>query len=88
MNSYSVHARNDPRIRLQAPHEVTCKDFESAAREASDALRSGNVVSVDIRSLPQADAIHLVNFCNGMASVSSGWIFRVTSDVIVITPRS
>lgn len=88
MNRYNVHARSDPRIRLQATHEVTSKDFESAAREASDALRAGTVVSVDLRTLPHSDAVHLVDFCNGMASASSGWIFRVTNDVIIITPHT
>ncbi|MEV0155380.1 cell division protein SepF [Micromonospora sp. NPDC050686] len=88
MNSYSVHARQDPRVRLQAPHEITGREFESAAREASEALRSGNVVTIDLRMLPPNDAVHLVNFCSGMASISRGWIFRVTADVIVVTPKS
>ncbi|MEV5541789.1 cell division protein SepF [Saccharopolyspora shandongensis] len=63
-------------------------EYQSAAREVLHQFRSGRVVSVDLRSMNYHSAARLVDFLSGMTASRSGWIFRITDDVIVLNPAT
>jgi|SRR2546429_3267341 len=86
LNSYEVSAPNDPMVRLQAVVRFAPMDYESIVGEIAGCFRVKNVMSIDMVNMRAAQAARLVDFCSGMAAMYSGWIFRVTDTVIVVTP--
>jgi hypothetical protein len=86
LNAFSVHARSDPSVRLHEAVRFEPKTFDSAVRDVLQVLRAGRVVSVDVALMEESQAVRLVDFCSGMTAMSSGWMFRVTNNVVILTP--
>lgn len=75
-----------PGVRLQDVIRLRPTDLNQAFGELGSVYRDGNVISIDLIDLPAPHATRLVDFCSGMATMSSGWIYRVTESVIVLSP--
>lgn len=86
LNAYSVHARNNPSVYLEKAVRFTPQDFQTSVSKIMECFQGGRVVSIDLGQMDSHQAARLVNFCSGMTAISSGWIFRVTDNVIVLTP--
>jgi FtsZ-interacting cell division protein YlmF len=86
LNAFNVQAGHDPRVRLQAVVRFAPTDYEPAVGEIARYFRAREVISIDLTNLYSRHAVRLVDFCSGMAVMCSGWIFRVTDNVIVLTP--
>lgn len=86
LNSYSVHAQNNPSVHLGAAVRFTPLDYQSSVYEVMQSFREGHVVSIDLGRMDNHQAARLVDFCSGLTAVDSGWIFQVTDSVIVLTP--
>ena len=86
LNSFDAHAKKDPGVHLGALVRFEPSEYRTAAYELARCYRQGKVISIDLGNLDSHQAARLVDFCSGMAAVSSGWIFRVTNHVIVLNP--
>lgn len=86
LNSYNIHAQNNPSVHLGAAVRFTPLDYQSSVPEIMQSFREGRVVSIDLGSMDRHQAARLVDFCSGLTAVDSGWIFQVTDKVIVLTP--
>jgi hypothetical protein len=86
LNSFNVHTGSDPSVRLQAVIRFAPSDFRSVVGEVARHFRTGRVISIDVANMEAKQAVRLVDFCSGMATMCNGWIFRVTDRVIVVTP--
>ncbi|MEV7968722.1 cell division protein SepF [Sphaerisporangium sp. NPDC088356] len=63
-------------------------DYQVATREIAQGFREQRVISIDLGEMDRRQAVRLVDFCSGMTAVCSGWIFRLTDNVIVLAPPS
>jgi hypothetical protein len=88
LNGFDVTAGNDPNVRLEAALRFTPSDYQVAAHEISQRFREGRVISIDLGKMDRHHAARLVDFCSGMTVICSGWIFRLTDSVVVLTPPS
>jgi FtsZ-interacting cell division protein YlmF len=88
LNPYRVAESNDPAVHLGSAVRFAPERYQDAAGEISHCLGEGNVVSIDLSRMSHIDAARLVDFCSGMTIATSGWIFRITDVVIVVTPSS
>jgi FtsZ-interacting cell division protein YlmF len=86
LNAYSIHTQNDPSVHLGAAVRFTPLDYQGSVYEIMQRFREGRVVSIDLGKMDSHQAARLVDFCSGMTAMGSGWIFRVTDSVIVLTP--
>jgi FtsZ-interacting cell division protein YlmF len=86
LNSYEVGRKELRGVRLQESQRCAPLDYEPAVREISRWHREGRVVSVDLGKVEIRCAIRIVEFCSGLSAAKSGWIFRLSDDVIVLTP--
>jgi FtsZ-interacting cell division protein YlmF len=86
LNSYNVNAPNDPRVRLTAISRLAPREYETSITEVARRFRAGQVLSIDLGNMDDHQAARLIDFCSGVAAVHSGWIFRVTEKVIILTP--
>jgi FtsZ-interacting cell division protein YlmF len=86
LNRYSVSSMSDPGVHLASAIRFTPLKYQNSASEIMQKFRDGRVVSIDLGRMDAHEAGRLVDFCSGMAAVNSGWIFRVTDKVIVLTP--
>lgn len=86
LNGYNVHTRSNPSVHLEQVVRFTPLEFRTCVSEIMQRFQEGNVVSIDLGQMDSHQAARLVNFCSGMTAITSGWIFRVTDNVIVLTP--
>lgn len=86
LNSFSTNSINSPGVRLQSIVRFAPHDFSSAAGAICRNFRDGNVISIDMGTMEHSQASRLVDFVSGMTGVTSGSIFRITDNVIVLTP--
>lgn len=86
INAYDVSSLGDPRVHLGEVVRLAPKQYQEAALEIPRHFREGNVVSVDLSRLSINNAARLVDYCSGLLSGTSGWLFRATDRVIVLTP--
>jgi FtsZ-interacting cell division protein YlmF len=86
LNSYEVGRGELQGIRLSESIRYSPDDYEAAIREISDAYRRNRVIAVDVRKMDQRSAIRLMDFCSGLSAGSMGWIFRLSDNVLVLTP--
>ncbi|WP_406109160.1 cell division protein SepF [Micromonospora globbae] len=77
-----------PGVRLDAAIRTTPGEFRAAAAEIAEILGSGHVLSIDLSQMNEHDAARLVDYCHGLAVMTKGWIFRLATRVIVISPGS
>ncbi|GLZ77749.1 hypothetical protein Afil01_25560 [Actinorhabdospora filicis] len=73
-------------MRLGAVVTIAPRDHRSPIAEISHHIRNGRVVSLDLSHMDERDVIRLVDFCSGLISGVSGWIFRVSDSVLLLTP--
>lgn len=88
LNAFNLRAKNDPAVRLQAALRFVPTDYQVATREIVQSFRERRVISVDLGKMEYRQAVRLVDFCSGMTAMCSGWIFRLTDNVIVLAPPS
>jgi FtsZ-interacting cell division protein YlmF len=88
INAYDVASFNDPRIHFQEVVRLVSTAFQDGAVEISQHFRDNSVVSVDLSRMNPRQAARLVDFCSGMLAGTSGWLFRATDQVVILTPRS
>lgn len=86
LNPFSpgVHGGITPRINVRYMPRM----YEAALGEIKRQYTIGNAISIDFMRLDQRQAVRLADFCSGLASGSSGWIFRVTETAIILTPTA
>ena len=87
----TLHQYNAGRKDLQAIHLANAvryspNDYLTAAREVADSYRQHRVVSLDLSNMDSQSAVRLVDFCSGLLAAKSGWIFRPSDYVIILTP--
>jgi hypothetical protein len=87
VNGYNVNSLSDPRIHLREVVRLAPTKYQDGAVEIPRYFKEGNVVSVDLSLLSINSAARTVDFCSGMLSGASGWLFRATDRVIVLTPK-
>jgi FtsZ-interacting cell division protein YlmF len=86
INAYDVSLLSDPRIHLSEVVRLVPIKYQDGAIEIPRHYLSGAVVSVDLNYLTNANAARLVDYCSGLLIGTSGWLFRATDRVIVLTP--
>jgi FtsZ-interacting cell division protein YlmF len=86
INAYNVSSFSDPSIHLEEIVRLTPTKYQEGALEIPRQFKEGRVVSVDLSLLSIANAARTVDFCSGLLSGTSGWLFRATDRVIVLTP--
>jgi hypothetical protein len=86
LNGYNVNSKSDPIVHLGSAVRFTPLDYKHSASQIVQHFREGRVVSIDLAEMDVREASRLVDFCSGMTAINSGWIFRVTDKVIVLTP--
>ncbi|MBE3001265.1 cell division protein SepF [Nocardiopsis sp. HNM0947] len=86
MNSYSAVYGHEPDIRLGKVLRYSPRGYQSAVGEISMRFREAKVVSIDVGKMTPCDAARLIDFCSGMAVASRGWFYRVTDQVVMISP--
>jgi FtsZ-interacting cell division protein YlmF len=86
INAYNASALDDPRIHRGAVIHLAPKDYQEGATRIPRHFIEGNVVSVDLGRMSAESAARLVDFCSGMLAGYSGWLFRATDSVIILTP--
>jgi FtsZ-interacting cell division protein YlmF len=87
INAYDVATLNNPHIHLGKVVRLAPTGYQDGAIEISGHFKDGQVVSVDLSLMHTDQAARLVDFCSGMLAGTSGWLFRATERVIVLTPR-
>jgi len=88
LNAFNLRAQNDPAVRLQSALRFAPTDYQVATREIVQGFRERRVISIDLGQMDRRQAVRLVDFCSGMTAMCSGWIFRLTDNVIVLAPPS
>jgi hypothetical protein len=88
INAYDVSSLSNPRIHLGDVVRLAPIRYQDGAVEIPRQFKDGHVVSVDLGLMSVAHAARLVDFCSGMLAGTSGWLFRATDGVIVLTPPS
>lgn len=88
INAYDVASLNDPHIHLGEIVRLAPTRYQDGAVEIPRHFKDGHVVSVDLGLMSVNHAARLVDFCSGMLAGTSGWLFRATDRVIVLTPTS
>lgn len=73
---------------LEGGLRISPPSYEAAIREISQAYRAGRVISLDLQGMSDNAASRLIDFSSGMMSVDFGWLFHISSLVIVVTPGS
>lgn len=88
LNSFRTSDASDPSVRLEEVVRFNPSEYQDAAHAISRSFQKGNVLSIDLGSMDPPQAARLVDFCSGMVFMGSGWIFRVTDHVLVLSPHS
>lgn len=88
MNSHSAIMGQEPEVRIGKILHYSPRDYQSAIGEVSMRFREGRVLSIDLKGMSPRQAARMVDFCSGMAVASRGWIYRVTDQVVILTPPS
>jgi FtsZ-interacting cell division protein YlmF len=88
INAYDVASLSDPHIHLGNIVRLAPIKYQDGALEIPRHFKEGHVVSVDLGLMSVKHAARLVDFCSGMLAGSSGWLFRATDRVILLTPTS
>ena len=86
VNDYDASLLGDPQIHLNEVVRLTPGKYYDGATEIPQHYLGGAVVSVDLSRLSNANAARLVDYCSGLLSGTSGWLFRATDRVIILTP--
>ncbi|MFF0379832.1 cell division protein SepF [Actinoplanes missouriensis] len=86
LNSYEVGRGAPDGIRLTDNFRCLPHDYEDAVRRIAQNYCAAHVVSVDLSKVDHQSAIRIVEFCSGLCTARSGWMFRVSEFVIVLTP--
>jgi FtsZ-interacting cell division protein YlmF len=86
INAYDVASFSDPHIHLGGIVRLAPIKYQDGAAEIPRHFKDGHVVSVDLGHMSVNQAARLVDFCSGMLAGTSGWLFRATDRVIVLTP--
>lgn len=86
INIYDVSLLGDPQVHLSKVVRLIPSTYRDGATQIPRHYLSGAVVSVDLSSLNNANAARLVDYCSGLLSGASGWLFRATDSVIILTP--
>lgn len=86
LNSFNVHSSTNPSVHLEEAFRIAPSTYNQGVTRILPRFHEGRIVSVDLGDMEEHNAARLVDFCSGMTAMSSGWIFRVTDTVIVLTP--
>ncbi|HTZ22974.1 MAG TPA: cell division protein SepF [Streptosporangiaceae bacterium] len=85
INAYDVSSLSNPYIHLGDVVRLAPIKYQDGAVEIPRHFKDGHVVSVDLGLMSVTQAARLVDFCSGMLAGTSGWLFRATDMVIVLT---
>lgn len=88
VNTLNDQVNSSPSVYLDEAFRATPSAYKSGLSQILPRFRSGQIISVDLKKMSNYEAARLVDFCSGMTAMSGGWIFRVTDDVLVLTPRA
>jgi cell division inhibitor SepF len=88
INAYSIATGGNPSVHLSEIIRISPGSYQAAVREIPAYFLDGRVISVDMNSMDSHEAARLVDFCSGMVAGGSGWIFRATDRVLVLTPTT
>ncbi|WP_161952543.1 cell division protein SepF [Actinoplanes sp. TFC3] len=86
LNPYNVGRKALQAIHLANAVRYSPNDYSTAAREVADSYRQNRIVSLDLSNMNSQSAVRLVDFCSGLLAAKSGWIFRPSDFVIILTP--
>jgi Cell division protein SepF len=86
--AYNPALRNDPAVHFGEVIRLAPAEYQDGAIEIPKHFKSGNVVSIDLGAMTNCQAARLVDFCGGLLAGTSGWLFRATDRVIVLTPSN
>jgi FtsZ-interacting cell division protein YlmF len=86
ISGYDATVLSNPNIHLGEIVRLAPTKYQEAVIEIPRYFKNGSVVSVDLGGMDISQAARLVDFCSGMLAGSSGWLFRATDRVIVLTP--
>lgn len=88
LNTFNVHDHTAPKVRLQQAVKVSPGSYDAATHELLQCFLEDKIIAVDLQYLNSDQSGRVVDFCSGATAIRSGWIFRITDTVIVITPSS
>lgn len=85
-NAYQVASPTGPMLHLKPVVRLSPVKYQDGVIEIPRNFHAGYVVSVDLGRMSTNEAARLVDFCSGYLTGASGWLFRATNSVIVLTP--
>ncbi|WP_442860952.1 cell division protein SepF [Amycolatopsis sp. CA-230715] len=77
----------DPVVHLTQAVHVAPSTFRESAQQVRESFRIGRVVILDIAATEESTAVRLVDFCGAMVLASRGTLHRLSSTVLLLTPR-
>lgn len=86
INAYQVASPTGLTPHLKSVVQLSPVKYQDGVIEIPKSFNLGCVVSVDLSRMSPSEAARLVDFCSGYLTGASGWIFRATNSVIVLTP--
>lgn len=86
VNSYRPASSGNPRAYPETVIRLAPTKYRDGVIEIPRRFSDGHVVSIDLGHMDHAQAARLVDFCSGYLIGTSGWLFRATNTVIVLTP--
>jgi hypothetical protein len=86
INAYDPNSLSDPHVHQRPIARLRPEHYRAGALDISSCFTSGSIVSIDLAMMETSEAARLVDFCSGLLSGSQGWLFRVTDNVIILTP--
>lgn len=87
INQYNIQDAINPSVHLRELTRIAPDKYQDAIAEILQYFKEKRVVSVDLSHMDARQAARLIDFCSGMVAGNSGWLFRVSSLVIVLTPN-
>ncbi|WP_410659611.1 cell division protein SepF [Amycolatopsis sp. lyj-112] len=77
----------DPVVHLAQAVRVNPSTFRESAQQVRESFRVGRVVILDLAGTEESTAVRLVDFCSAMTLTSRGTLHRLSSTVLLLTPR-
>lgn len=77
----------DPVVHLAQAVRVNPSTFREAAQQVRESFRAGRVVILDLAGTEETIAVRLVDFCSAMTLTARGTLHRLSSTVLLLTPR-
>ena len=86
MNQFQVQLNANIDQGFREIRRVKPPNFATGIEEISSLWHAGYAVSIDTSAMDIRQAMRLIDFCNGLISPSTGWVFLASDEVVILLP--